>query len=53
MTINRDKKNKNIIIKPLEIYKIQAVLFILLTKKRDHEIFIVIIEDIKKVLKLK
>ena len=39
--------------KPLEIYRIQAAPFILLAKKWDYEIFIVIIEDIKKVLKLK
>jgi hypothetical protein len=32
---------------------IQAVPFILLAKKWDHKIFIVIIEDIKKVLELK
>jgi hypothetical protein len=39
--------------KPLEIYIIQAAPFILLTKKQDHKIFIVTMEDIKKVLKLK
>jgi hypothetical protein len=39
--------------KPLEIYIIQAVPFILLIKKRDHKIFAVIIEDIKKALELK
>jgi hypothetical protein len=32
---------------------IQAAPFILLTKKQDYKIFIVIMEDIKKVLKLK
>ena len=39
--------------KPLKIYRIQAVPFILLTKKQDHKIFTVTMEDIKKVLKLK
>jgi hypothetical protein len=32
---------------------IQATPFILLAKKRDYKIFVVIMEDIKKVLKLK
>jgi hypothetical protein len=32
---------------------IQAIPFILLAKKRDYEIFAVIMEDIKKVLELK
>ena len=53
ITVNYSKKCKDVIIKPLKIYIIQAVPFILLTKKQDHEIFVVIIEDIKKVLKLK
>jgi hypothetical protein len=39
--------------KPLKIYIIQAIPFILLAKKWDYKIFIVIMEDIKKVLKLK
>jgi hypothetical protein len=39
--------------KPLKIYIIQAAPFILLAKKQDHKIFIVIIEDIKKALELK
>ena len=47
------KKYKNITPKPLEIYIIQAVLFILLVRKQDHKIFIITIEDIKKALKLK
>jgi hypothetical protein len=51
--INRDKECKDVIIKPLEIYRIWAALFILLVKKRDYKIFIVIMEDIKKVLELK
>ena len=53
MTVSYNKKYKNIIIKPFNIRVIQAVPFILLAKKRDHEIFIVIIKDIKKALKLK
>ena len=51
--INYNKECKDIIIKPLKIYKIRAVPFILLIKKWDYKIFIVTIEDIKKVLKLK
>ena len=51
--INYSKECKNVIIKPLKIYIIQAVPFILLVKKQDHKIFAVIMEDIKKVLKLK
>ena len=51
--INYNKKCEDIITKPLKICKIQAIPFILLVKKRDHKIFIVIIEDIKKALKLK
>ena len=51
--LNRNKECENIITKPFKIYKIQAVFFILLIKKQDHKIFIIIIEDIKKVLKLK
>ena len=47
------KKYKNIILKPFKICVIQAVPFILLVKKQDYKIFIVIMEDIKKVLKLK
>jgi hypothetical protein len=53
MLVNHSKEYKNIIMKPFEIYIIQAAPFILLAKKWDHEIFIVIIEDIKKVLELK
>jgi peptide subunit release factor RF-3 len=53
MLVNYSKKYKNIITKPLKIYIIQAIPFILLVKKWDHKIFIVIMEDIKKVLKLK
>ena len=39
--------------KPLKICVIQAAPFILLIRKQDHKIFTVIMEDIKKVLKLK
>jgi hypothetical protein len=53
MTVDYNKKYKDIIIKPLKIYMIWAIPFILLIKKWDHKIFIVIIEDIKKVLELK
>jgi hypothetical protein len=53
MLVNYSKEYKNIIIKPLEICIIQAAPFILLTKKQDYKIFIVTMEDIKKVLKLK
>ena len=47
------KKYKDIAPKPLKIYIIRAVPFILLARKQDHEIFIVIIEDIKKALEPK
>jgi hypothetical protein len=53
MPVNHSKECKNIIIKPFKICIIQAAPFILLTKKWDYEIFLVIMEDIKKVLKLK
>ena len=53
MTVNYGKEYKNIIIKPFKICIIYAAPFILLIKKRDHKIFIVTIEDIKKALKLK
>ena len=39
--------------KPFKIYIIQATPFILLARKRDYEIFTIIIEDIKKALKPK
>ena len=51
--IDYSKKYKDIALKPLKIRVIWAVPFILLTRKQDHEIFIVIIEDIKKALELK
>ena len=53
MTVNYSKECKDAITKPLEICIIQAIPFILLVKKWDYKIFIIIIEDIKKVLKLK
>jgi hypothetical protein len=53
MPVNYSKKYKNIIIKPFKIYIIQAAPFILLVKKQNYKIFIVTIEDIKKVLELK
>ena len=52
-TVNYSKKYKDIITKPLKIHIIQAIPFILLAKKWDYEIFAIIIEDIKKVLKPK
>ena len=48
-----NKKYKDIAPKPFKICVIWATPFILLVKKWDHEIFVVIIEDIKKALKLK
>ena len=51
--VNYGKEYKDVIIKPLEICVIQAAPFILLTRKQDHEIFVIIIENIKKALKLK
>jgi hypothetical protein len=53
MLVNHSKEYKNIITKPFKIYIIQAASFILLAKKRDYKIFVVIIEDIKKALKPK
>ena len=51
--MDHSKKYKDIAPKPLKIRVIWAALFILLARKQDYEIFIVIIEDIKKALKLK
>ena len=51
--INYNKECKDVMIKPLKIYIIQAAPFILLIRKWDHKIFTVTIEDIKKALKLK
>ena len=51
--VNYNKECKDVIIKPLEIYIIRATLFILLARKRDYKIFVITMEDIKKVLKLK
>jgi hypothetical protein len=53
MLVNHSKKYKNVITKPFKICIIQAIPFILLAKKWDYEIFIVIIKDIKKALKPK
>jgi peptide subunit release factor RF-3 len=53
MLVNHSKRCENVITKPFEIYIIQAAPFILLAKKWDHKIFIVIMEDIKKALELK
>ena len=52
-TVNYSKECEDVITKPLKIYIIQAVPFILLVRKWDHKIFIIIIEDIKKALKPK
>ena len=51
--VDYNKKYKDIALKPLEIYIIWAVPFILLIRKRDYKIFVITIEDIKKVLELK
>ena len=51
--VDYSKKYKDIALKPLKICIIQAAPFILLARKQDYEIFIVIMEDIKKALKLK
>ena len=51
--INCNKEYEDIMTKPFEIYKIWAAPFILLVKKWDYKIFIVIMEDIKKAFKLK
>jgi hypothetical protein len=53
MPVNHSKKYENFIMKPLKIYIIQATPFILLVKKWDYKIFVVIIKDIKKALKPK
>ena len=51
--IDHGKKHKDIAPKPLEIYIIWVAPFMSLARKRDHEIFVVTIKDIKKALKLK
>ena len=53
MIINHSKEYKNVITKSFKICIIQTTPFILLAKKQDHEIFTIIIKNIKKVLKLK
>ena len=52
-TANCSKECKDNTLKPLKIYIIQAAPFISLARKRDHKIFAIIIEDIKKALELK
>ena len=51
--VNYSKECKDVITKPFKICITQAIPFILLARKRDYKIFAIIIEDIKKVLKLK
>ena len=51
--IDHSKKYKDITPKPFKICVIQTIPFILLVRRRDHEIFTIIMEDINKVLKLK
>jgi hypothetical protein len=53
MLVDHSKECENVIMKPLKICIIQTTLFILLAKKQDHKIFVVTMENIKKVLKLK
>ena len=53
MTVNYSKEYEDVITKPFKIRVIRATPFILLIRKQDHEIFAIIIENIKKVLKLK
>ena len=48
-----NKKYKDIILRPLKIYVIQAIPFILLARKQDYEIFTITIEDIKESTKTK
>jgi len=52
-TANHSKECEDNISKPLKICIIQAAPFILLARKRDHEIFTITMEDIKKALELK
>ena len=53
-TKNHEKKFENDIFKSfLEICQIWAELFYMLVQKQDHEIFTIIMKDIKKVFKLK
>jgi len=53
MTTNSSKECEDVTPKPLKICIIQATPFVLLARKRDHEIFAITIEDIKKALELK
>jgi hypothetical protein len=52
-TANRSKECEDVTTKPLEIRMIQAAPFISLAKRRDHKIFAVTMEDIKKALEPK
>jgi len=53
MTADCNKKCKDVIPKPLKIRIIQAAPFVSLARKRDHEIFAITMEDIKKALEPK
>ena len=53
MTINCSKECEDDTLKPLKIYVIRAVFFILLARKWNYKIFAVIMENIKKVLEPK
>ena len=53
MLVNCSKEYKNVIIQLFKIYIIRAIPFILLVRKWDYKTFAIIIEDIKKALKLK
>ncbi len=48
-----DKDYNNVILDFLKIREVRADLFYILIKKRDYEIFAIIIKDIKKTLKPK
>jgi hypothetical protein len=53
MLVDHSKEYENVIMKLLKICIIQAAPFILLIRKQNYKIFIVTMEDIKKVLELK
>ena len=52
-TVDYSKECEDVITKPFKIYVIWTAPFILLVRKRDYEIFVITIEDIKKALKFK
>jgi len=52
-TANYSKECEDVTLKPLKIHIIQAAPFISLAKRRDHKIFAITIEDIKKALEPK